>query len=310
MSFRIVRASFARRRARQHARFPLLRPARCCKRAAAAPAAATSAPTRPAAHGEDSGAERGQPTFREGAEVLLTGKASEDGDGPPIAWSWRQTSGPAVRLLETNSTTVKFTAPAVAAPTALNFELTVTDSTGNAGSASTDVIVLPSRDSDKFLSLDVARGASFDTFEVVAALAGGASTGNVPRPFTLAVTGLSRLSAAFGARGRLRLRFGRVRERRTAVDDDGLPRRVARGSDAGAARRRHGARGRVARGRHGAGRAGCRPRHALVERALHAARAAPRRPGVQPKIRRQRRAQSAARLFRGARRPHLSSRSA
>src|SRR5512134_3606182 len=52
-------------------------------------------------------------TFREGAEVLLTGKASEDGDGPLIAWSWRQTAGPAVRLLETNSTTVKFTAPPV-----------------------------------------------------------------------------------------------------------------------------------------------------------------------------------------------------
>ena len=124
-------------------------------------------------------------TFREGADVLLTGKASEDSDGPPIAWSWRQTSGPAVRLLEVNTTTAKFTAPAVAAPTALTFELTVTDSTGNSGKVSTDVTVLPSRDSDKFLTLDVARGASFDTFEVVAALAGGASTGMVPRPFTL-----------------------------------------------------------------------------------------------------------------------------
>ena len=127
-------------------------------------------------------------TFREGSEVLLTGKASEDSDGPPIAWSWRQTSGPGVRLLETNSTTVKFTAPAVAAPTVLGFELTVTDSTGNKGSTSTDITVLPSRDSDKFLTLDVARGASFDTFEVVAALAGGASTRDVPRPFTLEAT--------------------------------------------------------------------------------------------------------------------------
>jgi hypothetical protein len=124
-------------------------------------------------------------TFREGADVLLTGKASEDSDGPPIGWAWRQTSGPAVRLLETNTTTVKFTAPSVTAPTALGFELTITDSTGNTGRATTDVTVLPARDSDKFLSLDVARGPSFDTFEVVAALAGSASTGNVPRPFTL-----------------------------------------------------------------------------------------------------------------------------
>ena len=124
-------------------------------------------------------------TFREGSEVLLTGKASEDSDGPPIAWRWAQSSGPVVRLLETNTTTVKFTAPAVAAPTTLSFTLTVTDSTGNTGSAVTDISVLPSRDSDKFLTLDVARGASFDTFEVVAALAGGASTGNTRRPFTL-----------------------------------------------------------------------------------------------------------------------------
>src|SRR5262245_56948867 len=52
-------------------------------------------------------------TFREGADVLLTGKASEDSDGPPIAWRWRQTAGPRVRLLEANSTTVRFTAPHV-----------------------------------------------------------------------------------------------------------------------------------------------------------------------------------------------------
>ena len=123
--------------------------------------------------------------FREGSEVLLTGKASEDADGPPIAWSWKQTAGPAVRLLETNRTTVKFTAPPVASSTVLRFELTVTDSTGNKGSAATDITVLPARDSDKFLTLDVARGASFDTFEVVAALASGASTRDLPRPFTL-----------------------------------------------------------------------------------------------------------------------------
>lgn len=124
-------------------------------------------------------------TFREGAEVLVTGKASEDSDGPPIAWSWRQASGPAVRLVEVNSTTIRFTAPHVESATDLSVELTVTDSTGNRGSAATNVLVLPARDSDKFLSLDVARGAPFDTFELVAALAGGAATGSQPRPFTL-----------------------------------------------------------------------------------------------------------------------------
>jgi len=127
-------------------------------------------------------------TFREGAEVLLTGKASEDLDGPPIAWSWRQTAGPAVRLREVNPTTVRFTAPHVDVSTALAFEVSVQDSTGNIGSAATDVTVIPARDSDKFLSLDVARGASFDKFDVVAALAGGATTGLAARPFALSVT--------------------------------------------------------------------------------------------------------------------------
>jgi hypothetical protein len=126
--------------------------------------------------------------FREGAEVLVSGKASEDSDGPPIAWSWRQTAGPTVRLVEVNSTTVRFTAPPVESATDIGVELTVTDSTGNRGSAATNVTVLPARDSDKFLSLDVARGASFDTLELVAALAGGATTGAQARPLTLSVS--------------------------------------------------------------------------------------------------------------------------
>src|SRR5690606_7138433 len=63
-------------------------------------------------------------------------------------------------------------------------QLTVEDSTRNFGTATAEIEVLPARDSDKFLSLDVARGASFDTFEIVAALAGGAATGGAPRPLT------------------------------------------------------------------------------------------------------------------------------
>ncbi len=124
-------------------------------------------------------------TFREGAEVLLTGKASRDSDGPVIAWTWRQTAGPSVRLIEANTTTVSFTAPHVSSPTKLTFALTVEDSTANTSSASIDVTVVPARDSDKFLSLDVGRSATFDSFKVVAALAGGARTGATARPFTL-----------------------------------------------------------------------------------------------------------------------------
>lgn len=124
-------------------------------------------------------------TFREGAEVLLTGKASEDRGGPLIHWSWSQTAGPAVELIEANSTTVGFTAPDVDAPATLTFRLEVEDATGDTGTATVDVGVVPAGDADKFLSLDVRTGGAFDSFKVVAALAGGASTGASPKPFTL-----------------------------------------------------------------------------------------------------------------------------
>ena len=81
-------------------------------------------------------------TFREGSEVLLTGKASEDGDGPLIAWSFAQTAGPKVRLLEVNNTTVRFTAPAVDSPTTVAVQLTVEDSTRNFGSTTAEIEVV------------------------------------------------------------------------------------------------------------------------------------------------------------------------
>lgn len=124
-------------------------------------------------------------TFREGSEVLLTGKASEDGDGPLLSWTWRQTSGPEVRLIEVNTTTVSFTAPPVETAETLGFELTVEDSSGDNASGSVEVGVVPARDADKLLSLDVGTGSAFDGFKAVAALAPGASTGFVPQPFTL-----------------------------------------------------------------------------------------------------------------------------
>ncbi|HEX5420540.1 MAG TPA: hypothetical protein VFY39_11115, partial [Gammaproteobacteria bacterium] len=126
-------------------------------------------------------------TFRAGSEVLLTGKDSEDADGPVLGWSWRQTAGPAVRLIERDRTTVSFTAPEVSEAAKLSFALTVKDADDLTGDATVDVDVVPIADPDKFLSLDV-RGATrntFDRFEVVPALAEGASTGASPAPFTL-----------------------------------------------------------------------------------------------------------------------------
>ena len=116
--------------------------------------------------------------FREGSEVLLTGKDSEDSDGPIISWEWNQSDGPAVLLVEKNSSTVSFTAPDVNASTTMTFELTVTDTADQTDRASIDVTVLPAQDAGKFLSLDVRSGTStsntFDNFKAVVALADGA----------------------------------------------------------------------------------------------------------------------------------------
>ncbi len=127
--------------------------------------------------------------FREGSEVLLTGKDSEDADGPLLSWSWRQTAGPTVELVQRDKTTYSFTAPHVTAQTKLSFALTVTDSDNLTDEASLDVTVMPAEDSNAFLTLD-RRGAArntFERFEVVPALAEGAATDSTPKPFTLSV---------------------------------------------------------------------------------------------------------------------------
>ena len=143
------------------------------------------------------------------------------------------------------------------APTALGFELTVTDSTGNPAAQRRISSCCP-RDSDKFLSLDVARGASFDTFEVVAALAGGAAHRQRVAPLHAGGASVSRLSVARSAPA-ADCSFD------SAAFASGVPQSTTSGClvewledlTPEPCRRRHGVRGRVARGRHGAQRAGC-----------------------------------------------------
>ena len=87
-----------------------------CRAAAAAPAAATSARTqsprrRARAQILNGGTTRYVPRGRGGA-------AHRQGEPRTatvrvIAWTWRQTAGPSVRLIEANTTTVSFTAPHV-----------------------------------------------------------------------------------------------------------------------------------------------------------------------------------------------------
>lgn len=130
-------------------------------------------------------------TFREGSEILLTGKDSEDADGPIIDYEWTQTEGPVVQLVERASPTVSFTAPDVSAVTELSFRLTVSDSANETGDASINVTIIPAQDANEFLSLDIRIGedttGTFDGFKVVTALADGGATGTEAEPFTLSV---------------------------------------------------------------------------------------------------------------------------
>lgn len=79
-----------------------------------------------------------------GSVVTLDGRASRDADGDALTYLFAQTSGPAVALADGVPGTSRFTAPAVAAPTAVTFALSVSD--GEAASiedASWTVTVYP-----------------------------------------------------------------------------------------------------------------------------------------------------------------------
>ncbi len=62
-----------------------------------------------------------------GAAVTLDGRASSDAEGDALAYLWSQVEGPAVTLDDPTSDTPVFTAPTVAAATALTFRLVVSD---------------------------------------------------------------------------------------------------------------------------------------------------------------------------------------
>lgn len=78
-------------------------------------------------------------TVRAGATVALDGSASKDANGDPLVYRWRQVSGPAVSLVGADGVRPSFTAPDVAAPTAIELSLVVTD--GNATSEPDTVVV-------------------------------------------------------------------------------------------------------------------------------------------------------------------------
>jgi hypothetical protein len=81
-------------------------------------------------------------TVDEGTLVNLNATGSNDTDDDTLTYSWMQTSGPAVTLLEADTAAPSFTAPLVDSLGAtLTFELTVDDGNGGTDTDSVNVIV-------------------------------------------------------------------------------------------------------------------------------------------------------------------------
>jgi hypothetical protein len=78
-----------------------------------------------------------------GATVTLDGTQSMDPDGTIVSYSWVQTSGVAVTLMNANAAQATFPAPVVTQNEVMTFDLTVTDNEGASATDSVTVTVLP-----------------------------------------------------------------------------------------------------------------------------------------------------------------------
>ncbi len=78
-----------------------------------------------------------------GAQVILPGSATDTDGSTIVSYSWTQTGGTSVTLIDADTATATFTAPGVGAETTLVFTLTVTDSDGGIGSDTVEVVIMP-----------------------------------------------------------------------------------------------------------------------------------------------------------------------
>ena len=105
----------------------------------AAPASTNNVPA-PVAPEADAGGDR---SVMRASDVTVDGTASSDSDGSIVSFAWTQTAGPTVTLTNADQVQVSFTAPNLADPTDLEFELTVTDNDGLSASDSVTITVVP-----------------------------------------------------------------------------------------------------------------------------------------------------------------------
>jgi len=102
-----------------------------------------SCPVAPPANSPPSANAGGDQTVTAGAAVALNGSASTDSNGDTLSFLWSQSSGTPVTLASANSANASFTAPSVAAATALVFQLTVSDGKGGTDFDTVTVTVNP-----------------------------------------------------------------------------------------------------------------------------------------------------------------------
>ena len=105
----------------------------------AAPVSTSNAPA-PVAPVVDAGGDR---SVMRGSDVTVDGTASSDSDGSIVSFAWTQTGEPMVTLTNADQPQMSFTAPDLADPTELVFELTVTDNDGLSASDSVTITVVP-----------------------------------------------------------------------------------------------------------------------------------------------------------------------